>query len=87
MKKYSKRVREDAAVRCQVIADYWARRDFGRPDAYRDFSSEFAVVDLGALAYDAVALAHFGHGETAALDIAASWAEAEALIRTGWSPS
>lgn len=84
--KYSKATRELAAVRCQVIADYWSRTDIGHPDAYEDFTDDWPCKRLCGFAYDEAdrkVTQDFGGRR----DIAESWAEAEALIRTGWSPS
>jgi hypothetical protein len=83
--KYSKATRELAAVRCQVIADYWIRKG-PRPDAYGDYTSAWAAVMLCSQAYDLADTAAWDSDALPSEQIATRWAEAEALIRTGWSP-
>ena len=81
---YSKRDRELAAVRCQLLADHWARRDIGRPYAY-DFKPSHGAVSLSEAACSAVDASRTGlvlHHEF----LAQSWAEAESWIRDGWTP-
>lgn len=81
MKRYSKRNREDAAVFCAARSAWWALHGHA-PDT-AEMGREFfrpltdGAEDLASAAYFYVPYDH-AHGE--------EWAEAEALIRTGWSP-
>ena len=84
--KYSKATRELAAQRCSALADYWMRRG-SRPDAYEDFIDDWSVKMLSGYAYDrADEILDWNPEPVPSEQIATLWAEAEALIRTGWSP-
>lgn len=82
--KYTKRDREHAAVRCQVIADYW-QRPGARPDAYEEFDCSPRASYLSRRAYEECS-AEIPDCNVYD-EIARGWAEAEALIRCGWEPS
>lgn len=93
-RRISKRVREEAADYCALMAssntELAHRVVNGWPENAIDFSeacgdevcyADDGPADLARAAYQVGAMHWYG------VDSRASWAEAEALLRTGWSPS
>ena len=82
-KRISKRVREEAADLCQRAAsNHWSRV----PEANPGQCPKESVRSLACAAWRA-ALDGYPYGATSAWTPDEPWAEAEALLRTGWEPS
>jgi hypothetical protein len=84
-KRISKRVREEAALFAQVRACEWAAYPastavFGFARASEDLGTSGPAVDLVCGAFDAIPA-------WCTYPLSEQWAEAEALLRTGWSPT
>jgi hypothetical protein len=80
MGKIGSRLREEAAVYCSAMACYMANDTIYDGDydpSYDGTWSSFAV-EIGRIARYSLDECH-GYG-------ALAWAEAEALLRTGWEP-
>lgn len=78
--KISKRVREEAALICAIAASndwVWEGGDPCEQGASR------AAVDLAIKVSD---VSRVARRAVADYDVSAPWAEAEAMLRTGWSP-
>lgn len=85
MKRYSRRVREEAALICAIAARAGTREHYGWTCVYGN------IADAAQVSQDALRLAIHAWALTCVVSDR-KWtrvvdAEAEALIRTGWSPS
>jgi len=79
-KKRTKRVREQAAIYCSVMACWFGQ--YYTPIPQDQFPDD--VLELGESAFYFVTS---GISMARSLHVgAAEWAEAEALLRTGWRP-
>ena len=74
--KIPPRVREQAAIYCSARASWWA----AKPDTWPYFA-KFGR-NVKRIADDAFNKAHSTWG----FNFVECWAEAEALLRTGWEP-
>lgn len=78
-KRISKRVREEAAVLCSIAAcNEWEWTAICAPDSN---------TESGALAWQAERTAYAAWRSNPDWTPDTHWAEAEAMLRTGWSPS
>jgi len=84
MSKITKRMREAAAMWCGIQADYWSRYTIGSHQPRRiwpDTSSKVYLLIIAAM--HEAGLDVDLHGAEA---LKLCWAEAEAMLRTGWEP-
>lgn len=86
-KKISKRMREEAANLCSAEASWWATKERG---AGGDVPGRRDVFGAGACAIaDAALIRTASNGSDSLLahvHNVLDWAEAEAMIREGWTP-
>lgn len=82
-KKISPRVREQAAIYCNIMANWW----IGEPVRLKDDrpSDDVLIVAFGVYRFVQSKAVH-GDESSINLSEACNWAEAEALLRTGWEP-
>ena len=86
--KYSKREREDAADICMVMASNW---QFGAwtEEVARSLGirTDSVAMDLARAASDVpMPVIHVKYSPGVWPPVPEGWAEAEALIRSGWTP-
>lgn len=91
-KRISKRVREEAAVLCSIAACNeweWTESDPAScaPDSNPAIGAPDSNTESGALAWQAERTAYAAWRSNPDWTPDTHWAEAEAMIRTGWSPS
>lgn len=79
------KVREEAAVMCGVQASWWATTMGDDLDNLRPYEGEFSAEAVN-LAETALCNAPNNPQDTLADTNACDWAEAEAMLREGWSP-
>jgi hypothetical protein len=83
--KYSKATRELAANACSIKASAWASNGSSSAD-----DDEMEAI-VGEKAWDLAGLALLAADEALEIEgeywLMSQWAQAEALIRTGWEPS
>lgn len=82
MKRISKKVREEAALLCAIATS----SEFGICEAAYRLSDNIDEYTL-QIALDAQAVACRGFRRLSLGNYGLTYAEAEALLRTGWSPS
>lgn len=89
-KRISKRLRYDAALGCQAAASTdWNRNDgfdFGDYQSIFQFFWSKDALDLAESARAHVAKQRPAYGGGWNDNASAPWAEAESLLRTGWTP-
>lgn len=83
MSKISPRVREQAAIYCNIMANWW----IGEPVRLKDDrpSNDVLIVAFGVYRFVRSKAVHYDE-PSINLAAACDWAEAEALLRTGWEP-
>ncbi len=79
--KISPRVREQAAIYCSVMANWMAEDYNGGPIEHPCDEFDQEIVHIGSQAF-----AYFISNMSMVCDPTTAWAEAEALLRTGWEP-
>lgn len=86
--RISKKVREEAAMICAMTASEWAGETGTRPTTWWTAGHLIVSHKSRVLSDRAWGRAYGSHGEEPrwSVRVACVYAEAEALIRTGWSP-
>jgi hypothetical protein len=87
--KITPRVREQAAIYCSAVANFWAGWVSGSIEGHPFYPVRYVrdsnASDLARKAFNRTAGSH-KDAEAWSAEHTRRWAEAEALLRTGWEP-